>query len=110
MVEWLEKVDKILTLAKQTHTLGKVDNYLTPTCGCDFADRLQREDKEPVGLTRYQKISWVQENNLSWLKCVTYENITLSKRVSVPLGEAYKERWTLSANEMKIERMEIIYE
>lgn len=107
---WILKADAALTLARQTHTLGDVEKYLTPTCGCDFADSLMREDKEPVGLKRYQKISWVKESQRVWLKCVTYENISLSHRVTVPLGEDFKERWTLSATEQKIERMEMLYE
>lgn len=107
---WIIKADAAITLARQTHTLKGVDVYLSVSCGADFADSLEREDKEPVGLKRYQKVSWVKENATSWLKCVTYENIALSHRVTVPLGEDYKERWTISETEHKIERMELIYE
>lgn len=107
---WMLKADAALTLAKQTHTLGDVDRFLTGSCGSDFADRILNSDKEPVGLTRYQKVSWVKESDTSWLKCVTYEDIALSKRVTVPLGEPYKERWIIVIQEQKIERMELVYD
>lgn len=107
---WMLKADAALTLAKQTHTLGDVDKFLTASCGSDFADRLMNDEKEPVGLMRYQKVNWVKESATSWLKCVTYENISLSYRVTVPLGEDYKERWIIDPQGQKIERMELLYE
>lgn len=107
---WLLQADKDLTYAKQTNNIGNCEKWLTPACGSEFADKLYNDDKEPAGMERYRKIQWVMESPTSYIKVVTYEDIELSYRVAVPLGEAYKERWTLSSDRQKIERMELLDE
>lgn len=100
--QFLMKADEAYVRAFQTKVLGNLDKYLTRLCCTKLMERIRFSEKENVGIERYKKTTWTKSADGTFVKQVTFDDVNMGCGVKVPLGDAYKEYWTvINENDQK---------
>ena len=98
-VVWLRKVDAAYTKSFQVKNAVGCEPYMTRVCLSKTLERVRLEEKNYSGIERYKHVTWVKKagNDVSQLyeKNVTYDNIKMSYGIVAPVGDSYKEMWTV---------------
>ena len=96
---FLDKAEIAYTRAFQTKNAAGLDTYFTRACLTKMLERMRMSEKAYSGLERYKHVEWKKldedDSSVHYLKTVTYDNVQVSKGISVPVGTAFTERWTL---------------
>ncbi len=93
--KFLSKADEAYVRAFQTKVLGNLDKYLTRLCCTKLMERIRCTDRESVGIERYKRTRWSKGQNGTYVKDVSFEDVNMGCGVKVPLGDPYKEYWTV---------------
>ena len=97
---WLEEADLAYTLAFASKNAALFADYGAPDILRDLMERINLGEEAYEGLLRYATTSWakVGESPVEYKKTVEYQHVHISRGVTAPMGDDYKEIWTLSPN------------
>ena len=100
VVSWLKTADKAYNYALSTHTLQGLSKYFEGNASTYIIDYVSSNKREHQGLDRYRHVEFKLDKSdgrvATYLKIVTYDNVKLQYGISVPVGDAYTEQWTVT--------------
>lgn len=99
MSGWLQKVDSLYDKAMQTKDMSGLEKYLDRSCYRKISEKLRMCDKVYSGIDRYKHVSWEKVNNETYIKHVTYDQMSISKGIQAKVGDDYNEEWFLVSSE-----------
>ena len=100
MTDWLYAADKVYNYAITTHIIQGVSKYFEGNAATYILNIVNSNRKEHQGLERYRRVEFKLNTSdgttAMYTKSVTYDNVKLQYGVSVAVGDAYQEQWTIS--------------
>lgn len=97
---WLEEADLAYTLALASKNAALFIDYGSPELVREMMERINLGEEAYEGLLRYATTSWskIGDSQVKYLKTVEYQHVHISRGVTAPMGDDYKEVWTLIPN------------
>lgn len=96
---FLDKVDLLYQKAFTSRNPSVLDGYMTKKCLSSTAERIRLNDSSNQGISRYRHTVWTKLNatpeSTDWRREVTYDDIKMSYGITIPVGDATTEIWTV---------------
>ena len=97
---WLDTADEAYEFAcKRRLTSGLGDFFISRALKY-IMTKIGRLNEDSESLTTYKTTTFkklkTKDGSIKYRRDVDYDDVQLSKYVSVPLGESYSEKWTLT--------------
>lgn len=111
IMEFLREADSAYIKALEQKNVKLFESYCTLPMSRNIAEIIGRGNLPYFGLERYRKVTWkVLPENLHYLKNLTHDNVKVTAKVSLALGDDMNEEWTLTIqnNEYKVSDIERI--
>lgn len=96
-VKWLNCADDVYRRSFKRKRDDGLIAYFTAQCVSRIMERVRLGDTTYDGIDRYMHLNWTKlesrpEGDI-YEKDVTYEDVKLAHGVTVPVGDAFKEKW-----------------
>ena len=96
IMTFLNNADKAYIKALENKNVKMFEQYCTLPMSRNIAEIIGRGELPYFGLERYRKVKWTDlPEDLKYKKELTHENVKVTARVSLALGDDITEVWTI---------------
>lgn len=100
---FLAKVDKVYVGALSSRNARMLEPYFTRKCLVRVVERVHQSNYDLGGLERYRHVNYKLQSQdgatETYLKEITFENVSMGYGVVVPVGDAVRELWSVEKQE-----------